>query len=124
MTPRQQKALAALLVSPSRAAAADAAGITVRTLQNYLGIPEFQREYKRAFEEVVVDATRQAQQAISPALSTLREIVEDKEEDAQARISAARAILSNGLKLTETTDILNWLQELETAMEGGHDGKY
>ena len=118
MTPRQQKALAALLVSPSRAAAADAAGITVRTLQNYLGIPEFQREYKRAFEEGVVDATRQAQQAISP------EIVEDTDEGAQARISAARAILSNGLKLTETTDILNWLQELETAMEGGHDGKY
>lgn len=124
MTPRQQKALAALLTSPSRAAAAEAAGITTRTLQNYLAAPEFQREYKRAFEEVVVDATRQAQQAISPALSTLREIVEDRKEDAQARISAARAILSHGLKLTETTDILNRLQELETAMEGGHDGKY
>lgn len=73
---------------------------------------------------MVEDATRQAQQAISPALSTLREIVEDREEDAQARISAARAILSHGLKLTETTDILNRLQELETAIEGGHDGKY
>ena len=123
MTPRQQKALAALLTSPSRAAAAETAGITTRTLQNYLSDPEFQREYKRAFEGVVVDATRQAQQAISPALSTLREIVEDKGEDAQARISAARAILSHGLKLTETTDILNRLQELETAIEGGHDGK-
>jgi phage terminase small subunit len=124
MTPRQQKALAALLTSPSRAAAAEAAGITTRTLQNYLSDPEFQREYKRAFEGVVVDATRQAQQAISPALSTLRELVEDREEDAQARISAARAILSHGIKLTETTDILNRLQELETAMEGGRDVKY
>ena len=60
---------------------------------------------------MVEDATRQAQQAIAPALFTLLEIMEDREEAAQARISAARAILSHGLKLTETTDILNRLQE-------------
>lgn len=124
MTPRQQKALAALLTSPSKAAAAKAAGISPRTLRDYLSDQSFQAAYRDAFGNMVEDATRQAQQAISPALSTLREIVEDREEDAQARISAARAILSHGLKLTETTDILNRLQELETAMEGGHDGKY
>ena len=124
MTPRQQKALAALLTSPSKAAAAKAAGIAPRTLRDYLADPEFQAAYRDAFGNMVEDATRQAQQAISPAMSTLREIVEDREEDAQARISAARAILSHGLKLIETTDILNRLQELETAMEGGHDGKY
>lgn len=124
MTPRQQKALAALLTSPSKAAAAKAAGIAPRTLRDYLADPEFQAAYRDAFGNMVEDATRQAQQAISPALSTLREIVEDREEDAQARISAARAILSHGLKLTETTDILNRLQELETAIEGGHNGKY
>ena len=124
MTPRQQKALAALLTSPSKAAAAKAAGIAPRTLRDYLADPEFQAAYRDAFGNMVEDATRQAQQAISPAMSTLREIVEDREEDAQARISAARAILSHGLKLIETTDILNRLQELETAIEGGHDGKY
>ena len=124
MTPRQQKALAALLTSPSRAAAAEAAGITTRTLQNYLSDSEFQAAYRDAFGNMVEDATRQAQQAISPALSALLEVVKDGEEDAQARISAARAILSHGIKLTETTDILNRLQELETAMEGGHDGEY
>ena len=86
--------------------------------------PEFQAANRDAFGNMVEGATRQAQQAISPALSTLREIVEDKDEDAQARISAARAILSHGLKLIETTDILNRLQELETAVEGGRDGKY
>ena len=124
MTPRQQKALAALLTSPSKAAAAKAAGISPRTLRGYLADQSFQAAYRDAFGNMVEDATRQAQQAISPALSTLLEITQDREEDAQARISAARAILSHGLKLIETTDILNRLQELETAMEGGHDGKY
>ena len=69
---------------------------------------------------MVEDATRQAQQSLAPALSTLREIVEDKGEDAQARISAARAILSHGMKLIEATDILGRLQELEAAMGGEH----
>lgn len=67
------------------------------------------------------DATRQAKQSLSPALSTLREIVEDKGEDTQARISAARAILSNGIKLIETADILTRLKELEDVI-GGRDG--
>jgi hypothetical protein len=76
-------------------------------------------EYKRAFSGLVEDATRQAQQAIEPALSTLREIVEDTDENAQARISAARSILEYSMKLTETTDILSRLTELEAAMEEG-----
>lgn len=66
------------------------------------------------------DAAAQARQSFAPALSTLREIVEDKDEDANARISAARAILSHGLKLIETTDILDRLTELEAEMGGGH----
>lgn len=118
MTPKQNKVLAALLTAPSKAAAAQAAGISPRTLRDYLADPTFRQEYQKAFAGLVEDATRQAQQAISPALSTLREIVEDKGEDAQARISAARAILSNGLRLTETTDILTRLDELERTIGG------
>ena len=118
MTPKQNKVLAALLTAPSKAAAAQAAGSSPRTLRDYLADPTFRQEYQKAFAGLVEDATRQAQQAISPALSTLREIVEDKGEDAQARISAARAILSNGLRLTETTDILTRLDELERTIGG------
>lgn len=113
MTPKQNKVLAALLTSPSKAAAAQAAGISSRTLRDYLADPSFQTEYKRAFAGLVEDATRQAQQAIAPALSTLREIVESEDENAQARISAARSILEYSVKLTEQTDILTHLDELE-----------
>lgn len=120
MTARQQKALAALLATPSKEAAAKAAGISTRSLRDYLADPEFQAEYKKAFGNMVEEATRQAQQALAPALSTLREIVEDKDEDANARISAARAILSNGMRLTETTDILSRLDELEGQIGGEH----
>lgn len=117
MTPKQQKALLALLTSPTREKAAAAAGITSKTLRSYLADPTFQAEYKKAFSGLVEDAARQAQQAIEPALSTLRDIVEDAGENAQARISAARSLLEYSMKLTETTDILTRLDELETLAE-------
>lgn len=56
---------------------------------------------------------RQTQQSLTPALSTLREIVESKGENAQVRIAAARSLLEYSLKLTEQVDILEQLQELE-----------
>lgn len=121
MTPKQNKVLAALLTAPSKAAAAQAAGISPRTLRDYLADPEFQAAYKEAFGDMVDDAAAQARQSFAPALSTLREIVEDKGEDANARISAARAILSHGMKLIETTDILDRLTELEAVVGGEHE---
>lgn len=113
MTPRQNRVLAALLTQPTKEKAALAAGISPRTLRDYLADQSFQAEYKRAFAGLVEDATRQAQQSIAPALSTLRQIVESEDENAQARISAARSILEYSMKLTEQTDILARLEELE-----------
>ena len=121
MTERQKRVVAALLTAPSKAAAAEAAGVTVRTVQNYLSDPAFREEYQSALEDVVMDAAKQAKQSLSPALSTLREITEDRGEDAQARIGAARAILTSGLKLIETADILTRLKELEDVI-GGRNG--
>ena len=117
MTPKQQKALLALLTNPTKEKAAAAAGITSKTLRGYLADPEFQAEYRKAFAGMVEDATRQARQAIAPALSTLREVVEDSGEGSQFRISAARSILEYSLKLTEQNDILAKLKELEKAVE-------
>ena len=113
MTPRKEKALQALLVCRTRAEAAKAAGIGESTLREYMKDAEFMERYKQAFGGMVADATRQAQQTLSPALSTLREIMEDREEQASARITAARSILEYAMKLCEQTDILDQLRELE-----------
>lgn len=113
ITPRKEKALQALLVSRTKAEAAKAAGIGTSTMREYMRDPEFLERYKQAFGEMVADATRQAQQTLSPALSVLREIMEDRDEQANARITAARSILEYSLKLCEQTDILEQLRELE-----------
>lgn len=118
-TPRKERALQALLTCRTRAEAAAAAGIGESTLRAYLREPEFQARYREAFGALVQDATRQAQQAIAPALSTLREIVEDENAGAKARIMAARSTLEYALRLTEQLDIISRIETLEHAMKEG-----
>ena len=120
MTPKKQKALVALLTQPTKEKAAAAAGITSKTLRGYLDDPEFQAEYKKAFAGLVEDATRKVQQTLDPAVAVLREVMEDSDENGQVRVSAARSVLEYGLKMTEQTDIITRLQELEAAMGGEH----
>lgn len=120
MTPKKQKALVALLTQPTKEKAAAAAGITSKTLRGYLDDPEFQAEYRKAFAELVEDATRKVQQTLDPAVAVLREVMEDSDENGQVRVSAARSVLEYGLKMTEQTDIITRLQELEAAIGGEH----
>lgn len=114
MTAKQVKALQALLTYPTQAAAAQAAGIGVSTLKRYLDDDEFQKEYKAAFSALVSDAVRQAQKSLSPALTTLEEIMRDDAQTGQIRVSAARSLLEFSLKATEQLEIIERLKELET----------
>lgn len=115
MTPSKEKALAALLTCPTKREAAQRAGISDRTLRNYLADPSFQAAYQQAFNGIVEDATRQAQQSLAPALFTLREIMEDAEIPAAARVTAARTALEYAIKLTEANDFAARLERLEQA---------
>lgn len=123
MTHRQTQALAALLTQPTKEKAAQAAGIGLTTLKRYIANPEFRSEYQRAVSEMIEDAAAQAKQSLNPALSCLREIVEDVDETATARIQAARSLLEYGLRLTEITDIMKQLDELEKWRDAT-DGKH
>lgn len=124
MKPKMERALAALLSCPTRAEAAKAAGLDPKTLWRYSQDPEFQQAYRNAVSNLLNDATRQAQQSLNPALSTLRNIVEDREQPASSRIQAARSILEYGLRLTEQSDILSKLEALEQWKEKTNGCQY
>lgn len=113
MAPQKEKALAALLKYPTQKQAAEACGIAPRTIRDYLADEEFTKAYRDACREMVESATRQAQQSLNSAISTLREICEDEEAAAGSRISAARTILEFGLRMTELWDVLATLAKIE-----------
>lgn len=119
VTLKQEKALAALLTSSTHEEAAKKAGISSRTLRNYLADQEFARRYQQGGADLVDAATKQIQRSLAPAITALREIAEDAEAGRGARVQAARALLEYGIRLSEIGDIYQRLAELEALDMGG-----
>ena len=113
MTGKKEKALAALIRAPTRAAAAHEAGVGVSTLRRWMREDaDFRAAYKEALAELLEDASAQAKQNLTRALDVLAEIMESG-ENSQVRISAARSALEYSLKLTEAVDVVARMDALE-----------
>lgn len=82
-------------------------------MREYLKDPEFVRRYDTAVASLIDEATKQAQKSLSPAILALLDIVNDQEQPASVRVSAARSLLEYGLRFTEFNDILRDLERLE-----------
>lgn len=123
MTPKKQKALAALLTSPTREAAAQAAGITSKTLRSYLKDPDFRAAYKEAVTVQLGKVTAQVRQNLSSALDVLREIMENPGAEDRDRISAASKSIDAALRLIDTLDQQTKIDELERLLKELEDRK-
>lgn len=113
LSPNKEKLLAALLTSRTKKEAAEAVGISERTMRTYFEDPEFCKRYREAFAQVVQDATRQAQQLLAPALSTLESVMADEDIPAAARVNAAKIALDYAVRLTDQNDLAERLTALE-----------
>ena len=108
-----EKIITALLTSDTQSEASAKAGISDRTLRSYLADPSFNAEYQRRKQKIFTDATRQIQSCLKAAITTLKEIITNKNSSEKSKISASRALLEYGLKFTEITDIMVRLEALE-----------
>lgn len=104
MSPNKEKAIAALLTSKTKLEAARIAGVSESMIYKYFKDPEFKKRYQEALADIVRDAAKQAQQFLSPALQTLKDVMDNEESPVFARISAARTILECALKLKKQND--------------------
>mgnify|MGYP000396942388 FL=1 len=112
-----KKVIAALLATSTREEAAEKLGINSRTIRRYFDDPEFLKLYTEATKGIISNSTQQIQKSLSPAITTLKAIVEDKDANIHARVSAARSLLEYGIRLTEINDIGKRLDALEKLME-------
>lgn len=80
------------------------AGISERTLYEYMQDSEFLKRYQDECNGVITEAARQAQQNVSSALETLRKIMTDKTVQPSVRVSASRSVLEYALKLAERSN--------------------
>lgn len=113
LSPRKRKALQALMLSPTRKAAAAAAGISESTLRTYFQDPEFTEAYRAESAAMMDDARRQLQGKLAAAIDRLGAIVDDDEASSTAQANAGRGILEYALRFTEFTEIQQELEDSE-----------
>ena len=115
---KQERAIAALLVSSSVAAAAQAIKVQDNTLLRWLKDTVFQDAYREARRQVVQQAIVQVQHATCTAVQTLLAVMQDAEAPASAKVSAARTILETAIKAVELEDLEARIAELEHHLQG------
>ncbi|NLI22315.1 MAG: hypothetical protein GX418_12330 [Clostridiales bacterium] len=108
-----ERVLAALLSSTTRKEAAIKAGVSERTVYEYLQDADFAARYAALRKGLVTDAAAQLQQGLSPAIATLRAIVTDGQADIRVRVASARALLEYGIKYSELSDVYTQLEGKE-----------
>jgi hypothetical protein len=97
LTRKQEQAIAALLTANTQAKAARRAGISERTLRNWLALPRFQAAYRRARRGLVETAVGRLQAATNRAVNTLLAVAKNGSKDSD-RVRAAVAILDHALR--------------------------
>lgn len=113
---KQEQAIAALLTYPTIEQAAKAVGVGETTLWRWLQDEDFQELYRQAKREVVSQAITRLQQASCEAVEALREIINNAEAPAHARVSAAKAVLEAAQKGVENEDLAQRIKALERAL--------
>lgn len=119
LTPKQQKAIAALLTERTNGAAAKKAGISERTLYAWLNEPHFRAALRQAEKNILDDVTRRLAAGQTLALDTLESLVQ-KARHESTRLRAAVAWLELSLKFRDLHDIEERLTALEAAI---HDNQ-
>lgn len=121
MTPRQQKALEGLLCQPTKHEAALYAGIADSTLRTYLNNDEFVEAYKSAVASMLEDTVHGAQRAMTPALETLKELMNDTDQPGGVRVQASKTILDTALKMTDQLTTTERIKAIEKALTEAND---
>lgn len=113
LTPRQSKALVALLREPTIRAAAAACKIPEKTLYNWLSDSAFEAAYRRARREAVRQAVARLQQVSVHAVTVLLQLMADPKVVPSTRMGAASKVLDLAIRAVELEDLEARIAALE-----------
>ena len=120
LSPKQEEAIAALLVESTVAKAAAACGISDRNLHRWLDEPAFSRAYRHARRQAFSQAVALTQRYAPLAVQTLAKIMADPEAPYPSRVAAASTLLKVGRDSLELDDLACRIEALEAAAEAVH----
>lgn len=118
LTPKQERAIAALLAQPTIEAAAETLGINAATVHRWLGDPAFQVAYRTARRDAVQQAVTRLQQVSGAAVAVLVQVMADRSKPAGTRVTAAKTVLEFSFRAVELEDLADRIEALEQQMGG------
>ena len=114
---KKEEAIAALLNHRNLEEAANAVGVSVKTLLRWVKLPEFAAGYREARRAAVSQANARLQQATGAASAAVLRLMVDPNAPAAVRLRAAECVLNHAAKAIEVEDIEVRVSELERAAE-------
>lgn len=121
LTPKQRRAVAALLTTGEVGAAAREAGINRTTLYRWLHDPVFLAAVREAEADALDELSRLLVRLGRTAVATIAKAMSDPVTPAATRVRAADVALNRLLQLRELAQLEARVQALEQA--AGHDGR-
>lgn len=109
---KQNKALRAIITTPTIKEAADVSGISERTIYRYINDPQFMTAYRSLKSEIMRGVTNKIQLSSTTAIDTLVDVMENSKSDI-ARVQAASKILDLTYQTYETEDLEARLDAIE-----------
>lgn len=94
-----EELIAALLTYGTIRKAAEAAGISARTLTRRMENPEFKADYLAARMDIVRNAVNHLNGRMNEAIDTIAAIMNDGETNPAVRLQAAQSILNAAVKM-------------------------
>lgn len=114
LTPKQHRAVVALLEEKSAPAAALKAGCHPRTLTGWMRDPTFQAALAEARREALRGTLARLQVAAGEALEVLRDVLKDP--NVFARLQAAQTILGQAMKVAQAEELERRLEAVEAQL--------
>lgn len=116
----RQRAINELLASGNQTKAAEAAGVTGRTLRRWLCEPAFVAALDEAQNQLLDDVTNDLVRASHDAVALLHRIVKDPNAKPSLQIRAAQIVIDSVLRWQELRDFDRRLTALEESAHERH----
>jgi AcrR family transcriptional regulator len=123
LSPKQERALRALISCPSTKEAAREAGISETTLWRYTRDEAFSRRLKETLRVAVSHAGIRLQSESGEAVAVMSELMRQKDAPASIRLSAARSIIDYTIRVGEMDELRRRVDELEEFIRAQQEEK-
>ena len=117
LSAKQTRAIAALLQAPTLREAAESCGVPESTLFRWLNERAFKDAFDQARARLLENVLTRLQAVAGDAVSTLSDVMTDRNAGASARVSAARTVLEMALRAKAELEIEARIRALEDAAQ-------